>query len=830
MKKPFLVGLSAIVYLLSLFVIPSEALAAPGDFITTWRTTTPGETITIPTIGGGYNYDVNWGDSSTSSGVSGDATHVYATAGTYTLTISGTFPRIYFPATGDHPEILSVEQWGDGVWTSMDHAFWGATNLVINATDIPNLSAVTSTEYMFHGTTSLTTVPNINSWDVSNITHMKNMFALSSFNSNIGNWDVSNVIDMTDMFYVNESFNQDIGNWDVSGVTDMHGMFYSASNFNQDIGDWDVSSVTDMGSTLAYAVLFNQDLSTWDISNVTDLTDMFTNTSLSIANYDNILRTWSGLTLQTNVTFGATGRRYCGGYRARADLISNFDWIITDGGLSAATCTFTEAPNLLAPLTNAIHNRNTLLPISFILPEYASPGSIRLTLTPSSGPATVLALRDANPLVTNTFNLPLVGGFASTVEITSYTGPNTLAEGIYTITLAYQDTNGNTAAADVATNVTFADSSGTLLFHIFTDNNGNGTQNVAEINGFTGATLTIIQGSESETVSFDSSGDINSSIDAGTYTLRVNLPTGYTLTGGSNNFSVTITDGLTTNAGSRGVTPSTSGGSGGGSGGGSVVFGGGSSIGSGNSSSNWNSSSSSSRSSSQSSNTSNSTTTSSTTTTDNSLPTPQPQEQACLKSAATSGLNFSDIQNNADVSFISGLTFVSDGTQRLIRGYDSQHFGPNNNLTRFELLKIAMTSNCVGGGNSADFTHTNSRFSDVPKDNSEQSRIIGEAYSRGIITGIGDRFYPNAPVTFAEMTKMIFTSSAYFNQGAPNTVLTVQMSDIPDASFAQPLEYARRLGILPSPFSARSTVSRLQMASLLAKYLRSMSAVVLATS
>jgi len=100
--------------------------------------------ITIPTVGGGYNYNVDWGDGNSDSGVTGNITHSYATPGTYTVRINGDFPRIHFANTGDKEKILSVEQWGDIEWNIMNNAFFGAINLSINAVDAPDLSNVTA--------------------------------------------------------------------------------------------------------------------------------------------------------------------------------------------------------------------------------------------------------------------------------------------------------------------------------------------------------------------------------------------------------------------------------------------------------------------------------------------------------------------------------------------------------------------------------------------------------------------------------------------------------------------------------------------------------------
>jgi|GEM_PF-4495325 len=81
-------------------------------FLTTWTTTSPNESITIPTTGGGYLYDVAWGDGTTSVNRTGNATHTYSTPGDYQISITGSFPRIYFNNSGDKNKIKSIDQWG----------------------------------------------------------------------------------------------------------------------------------------------------------------------------------------------------------------------------------------------------------------------------------------------------------------------------------------------------------------------------------------------------------------------------------------------------------------------------------------------------------------------------------------------------------------------------------------------------------------------------------------------------------------------------------------------------------------------------------------------
>lgn len=823
MKKVLSLLLAISMSVLLFVHFPPKAFAGPADFITTWTTNTPSESITIPTSGIGYNYDVDWGDASNTLGATGDTSHTYLFPGTYTVTISGTFPRIAFPDSGDHPQLSSVEQWGSNVWTSMDHAFWGAINLVVHATDTPDLSAVTSTAFMFHNTASITTIENINTWDVSHVTDMHNMFSLSTFNGEMSNWDTSAVTNMSGMFYGNESFNQDISNWDVSNVTDMHDMFSIASVFNQDLSSWDVSSVTNMDHAFDYATAFNQSLGAWDVSSAITMVDMLSHTNIEVENYDATLRGWADRTLHSSVVFGASNLQYCGSHESRANIISTYTWVITDDGIAAATCLFTEPPTLSAPIAFSSHSNSGPLTISFSLPENPLAGSIRLNLTPAVGLPTVLSLRDAAPTVVNTFSLPLNGDFGSTTEIISYTGPSLIATGTYTVSLSYRDYTGNSPIAASATNVTItppASTEGTLRFHIFNDTNGNGSQNAGEDDNYTGATLTI-SGSvaDDEIVSFDDHGDIDSAIEAGTYVLSVNNPSGTRVTGGSNHILVTITAEHTTDAGSRGITTSNSSGSrSGGSSSGRVSYG--SSSSTRGSSTTYSGSSSSSNSSHSSSSSNNSGTSDTTQPTTTYLPIPPPHEPACLHRG--NNVNFTDGANSSDIAFLGSLIFANDASRHLIHGYNDGTFGGEHFLTRFELLKIALGSNCVGSGNSNIFTHNNTHFSDVPHDDSEQSKIIGEAYHRGIITGIGDQFFPNKPVTYAEFIKILFTSSAYFNLGQPLNTLEINVANIPDPTFAQPLEYARRLGILPSTFDPNAAVSRHAMAQLLAQYIQAM--------
>ncbi|MCE7991917.1 MAG: BspA family leucine-rich repeat surface protein [Roseivirga sp.] len=244
-------------------------------FITKWTTTRDDFTVTLPTSGEGYNYRVDWGDGAVDTNVTGDTQHVYATAGEYTVTIFGAFPRIYtYSFESSPPPITSIDQWGSNPWTTMEGAFARLPfALTINATDVPNLSNVTSISEMFSDTDLGN--PDLTTWDVSNVIDMTGLFSSSDFNGDITSWDVSNVTDMSGMFSSTGNFNQDISGWDVSNIISMESMFSNADAFNIDISSWDVSNVTSMKGMFQSTDLFNQPLEVWDVSNVTDMTTMF---------------------------------------------------------------------------------------------------------------------------------------------------------------------------------------------------------------------------------------------------------------------------------------------------------------------------------------------------------------------------------------------------------------------------------------------------------------------------------------------------------------------------------------------------------------------------
>ena len=272
-------------------------------FVSVWRTSQASEAIALPLPSGyKYNFTVDWGDDSSSEITShddSDITHIYAEAGDYTVTISGTLEAWNFDseATAHRLKLISVKDLGDVGWRSLKGAFRQCRALeylsggnVSGVTDMSNMfgyaksihldvggwdtSKVTDMSSMFDGAGVAN--PDASGWNVSNVTDMSYMFYEADVaNPDVSGWDVSNVTDMSYMFNEVGVANPDVSDWNVSNVTDMGEMFYGASVANPDVSGWDVSSVTNMEYMFSGATAAHPDVSGWDVSNVTDMNYMF---------------------------------------------------------------------------------------------------------------------------------------------------------------------------------------------------------------------------------------------------------------------------------------------------------------------------------------------------------------------------------------------------------------------------------------------------------------------------------------------------------------------------------------------------------------------------
>lgn len=260
-------------------VLPSSGSADSGDsgttntgeFITRWKTDNPGASednqISIPPYGGS-GITVDWGDGSTDFIDSFDdpaVTHTYSEIGEYDVTITG--GDYYWGANNkfNQEKIIELKAWGNIVPTG---AFSGCSNMIVTATDTPKLESdgryLDNLAYVFDRCSSITEVPGIENWDVSNVTHFFGMFSgATKFNQDISDWDTRSAMDFSYMFNGASAFNQDISNWDTSSLLNYRYMFDGASAFNQDISKWDYSRIEEL-----YSFLDNSAMSTENVDNL----------------------------------------------------------------------------------------------------------------------------------------------------------------------------------------------------------------------------------------------------------------------------------------------------------------------------------------------------------------------------------------------------------------------------------------------------------------------------------------------------------------------------------------------------------------------------------
>ena len=257
-----------------MFIVDSYRFAsAQEEFIILVKTdnagTSASDQFTIPTSVGTYNYDVDWGDGTTDTGVTGTITHTFAGgAGTYTVKISGTFPRIYFNNGGDRLKLLEIQNWGTIAWgPDVRFSFYGCSNMVLTATDSPNISSSLIFRDFFRSCTAFTGNNSMQNWDVSSIQDARLFFLNSNFNTDISGWNTTGINNMQQMFQ-NTPFNYDLSSWNVSNVTTMYLCFFGCS-IDQNLGAWN--------------------LRTFGVS----LSNIFRSSGMSTANYTDTIVGWA---------------------------------------------------------------------------------------------------------------------------------------------------------------------------------------------------------------------------------------------------------------------------------------------------------------------------------------------------------------------------------------------------------------------------------------------------------------------------------------------------------------------------------------------------------
>ena len=133
----------------------SSSSYGESPFIFTIKTTSKNQSFTLPlkeVVGNSHNFNIDWGDLSSSLIKSFDdvnRTHIYSSAGTYQISISGNCPWFSFGHVGDRLLVQSIDQWGEVGLVNLSGGFSGCTNIKSIASDGYGLKDVTDFEGCF---------------------------------------------------------------------------------------------------------------------------------------------------------------------------------------------------------------------------------------------------------------------------------------------------------------------------------------------------------------------------------------------------------------------------------------------------------------------------------------------------------------------------------------------------------------------------------------------------------------------------------------------------------------------------------------------------------
>ena len=266
------------------------------------------------------NAEVDWGDGTSDTVTSSaEAMHTYATAGTHTITVTGTingWSYYYANQDGvsvDKDQLGDVSQWGSFL-VDEDVTFYQCTNMTVSATDTLKFTDNYSFGFWFFGTTSMTSI-DVSNWDISSMTSLRRMFATTGLTSiDISSWDTANIENMEGLFNNSESLATITGieNLDLTSLTNAGGLLERCTSYVT--GAFDFSWFTPPNVVITNSLFANTEATSIDMSggfasavasfmfsNCTELVSVnATNFDLSSAN--NTTRMFSDCSNLTTIT------------------------------------------------------------------------------------------------------------------------------------------------------------------------------------------------------------------------------------------------------------------------------------------------------------------------------------------------------------------------------------------------------------------------------------------------------------------------------------------------------------------------------------------------
>ena len=143
---------------------------------------------------------------------------------------------------------------------------------------------------MFHGCSSLISLPDLYNLNISNLTNISYLFSectlFEKISDGISEWETNNITDISHLFDECSSLKiiPNISKWKTSNVTNMSHLFYGCSSLLSipDISNWNTNKVTDMSYMFhgCSSLRSLPNISNWKTDNVINMKSMFSSTSL----------------------------------------------------------------------------------------------------------------------------------------------------------------------------------------------------------------------------------------------------------------------------------------------------------------------------------------------------------------------------------------------------------------------------------------------------------------------------------------------------------------------------------------------------------------------
>ena len=236
-------------------------------------------------------------------------------------------------------DTLAVANWDVSNVTRMDRMFFSCTDIEHLDLSLWDVSNVTNMDRFAGQCSSLISV-SWAGWDVSSVTNFSQVLNGNTnlVTADVSTWNTSSAVRMDYMFRACRSLTTlDVSNWDVSLLQDPTALFSGCSDVTElDVSTWNTGSMVTIRFMFdGCTSLVGLDPSGWDVSGVTSGTDFARSVAISTANYNATLVNWEAQSVQNNVSVNFGSSEYSlssAAATARAALIADYAWTITDGG------------------------------------------------------------------------------------------------------------------------------------------------------------------------------------------------------------------------------------------------------------------------------------------------------------------------------------------------------------------------------------------------------------------------------------------------------------------------------------------------------------------